>query len=88
MANQTARQTIALARGTANQRAQQAEAIAAVTEQTVYAEMFAYGNLSQTVNLNESDLLDYMWWSEQLISKGKEYLVGLDPQSVIRTGSR
>ena len=35
VANQTARQTIALARGTANQRAQQAEAIAAVTEQTV-----------------------------------------------------
>jgi regulator of protease activity HflC (stomatin/prohibitin superfamily) len=87
IANQTARQTIALARGTASQRVQQAEAVATVTEQKVYAEMYAYGNLSQTVNLNESDILDYMWWEEQISNKGKEYLVGLDPKSYIRSTS-
>merc|ERR1712146_760722 len=91
VANQTKQQTIALAHGTAQQRFQQAEATAAVIEQSVYAEMYAFGNLSEAVDLNVTEGLSYMWWSGQLdlaeqgnSSQGKEYLVGLDPGAVIR----
>jgi len=84
VANQTKQQTIALAHGTANQRLQQAEATAIVIEQSVEAEMYAYGNLSQQVDLNVSEGLSYIWWSEQLETTGKEFLVGLDPSAVIR----
>lgn len=86
VANQTRRQTIALAQGIAAQRRQQAEATARVTEQSVYAEMYAYGNLSQTVSLNTTEQLAYIWWSgqEDIVAKGKEFLVGLDPSAVIR----
>jgi regulator of protease activity HflC (stomatin/prohibitin superfamily) len=88
VANQTRYQTIALAEGTAKQTGQQAEATAVTTEQTVQAEMNAYGNLSQVVGLNTTSLLSYIWWSSQTESDstGKEFLVGLDPQSIIRTG--
>lgn len=89
VANQTRYQTIALAEGTAKQRAQQAEAVAVVAEQMVGAEMTAYGNVSEIVGLNNSELLSYMWWASQTEDEylGKEYLVGLDPQSMIRTSS-
>lgn len=86
VANQTKQQTVALARGTALQRWQQAEATAYVIEQSVLAEMYAYGNLSQTVDLNVSEGLSYIWWSQQQeVGLGKEYLVGLNPGSVIRS---
>ena len=86
-ANQTRQQTVALAHGTANQKLLEAEANAMVTEQSVYAEMYAYGNLTAEVDLNVSEGLSYIWWSEQEDSLGKEFLVGLDPASVIRTGT-
>lgn len=85
VANQTKQQTIALARGQAAQRSQQAEATATVIEQEVEAEMFAYGNLSQHVELNVSEGLSYIWWSSQLGTRGKDYFVGLDPSAVIRS---
>lgn len=87
VANQSKYQTIALARGSAQQRNQQAEATAAVIEQNVYAEMYAYGNLSTAVDLNVSEALSYIWWSGQLESsqQGKEFFVGLDPSAMIRT---
>ena len=86
IANQTKQQTIAIARGYANQRAEQAEANARVAEQSVLAEMYAYGNLSSTVDLNVSEGLSYIWWSQQEELSGmKEYLVGLDPKSYIRS---
>ena len=84
VANQTREQTIALAYGDANERAAQAEAIATVVELGVTAEMHAYGNVSAMCGLNMTDTLDYIWWSEQEAASGKEYLVGLDPQSYIR----
>ena len=86
IANQTRLQTVAMARGTASQRRQAAEANARVTEQSVYAEMYAYGNLSQTVDLNTTEMMSYIWWSgqEDIVTKGKEFLVGLDPSAVIR----
>lgn len=84
IANQTKQQTIALARGQAAQRAQQAEATAIVIEQDVEAEMYAYGNLTQNVELNASEGLSYIWWSSQLTAPNKEYLVGLDPHAMIR----
>lgn len=84
VANQTKQQTIALARGTALQRAQQAEATAVVIEQETEAEMYAFGNVSTAVELNTSEALSYIWWSGQLDAQGKEYLVGLDPSAVIR----
>jgi len=85
VANQTKQQTVALARGTSAQRYQQAEATAQVIEQSVFAEMYAYGNLSQRVDLNHSEQLSYIWWSSQLETQGKEFFVGLDPQAVIRS---
>merc|ERR1712023_372551 len=85
VANETKQQTIALARGTARQRFQQAQAAASVIEQSVSAEMFAYGNVSQTVNLNVSEGLSYIWWSAQIDTQGKEFYVGLDPNAVIRS---
>lgn len=85
VANETRKQTIAAAYGTAAQRAAQAEAIAGVVELTVGAEMYAYGNISSSVGLeNNNNTLDYIWWSEQESLGGKEFLVGLDPQSYIR----
>ena len=85
VANQTKQQTIALARGTAAQRIQQAEASATVIEQNVEAEMYAYGNLTEHVDLNSSEGLSYIWWSSQLESQGKDYLVGVDPGAMIRS---
>merc|ERR1719473_2445031 len=73
VANQTKQQTIALAKGTANQRLQRAEATAIVIEQSVEAEMYAYGNLTDNVGLNVSEGLSYIWWSEQLETTGKEF---------------
>lgn len=88
IANETKQQTIAIARGYANQRGEQAEANARVAEQTIYAEMFAYGNLTQTVDLNTSEGLSYIWWSQQEEYAGKkEFLVGLDPKSYIRASN-
>jgi regulator of protease activity HflC (stomatin/prohibitin superfamily) len=87
VANQTRQQTVALARGTAQRRLLQAEATARVTEQTVYAQMYAYGNLSAEVQLNTTESLTYIWWSEQESLSGKEFLVGLDPSAMIRSRS-
>jgi len=88
VANQTKQQTIAIARGYANQRAEQAEANVRVAEQSIAAEMYAYGNLSSTVELNVSEGLSYIWWSQQEeLSGRKEYLVGLDPKSYIRASN-
>ena len=84
VANQTRQQTIATAIGTANQRAQQAAAKAAVVEQTVAAEMNAYGNFTTIVGLDVAEGVDYIWWSSQTSLPGKEYLVGVDPQAFIR----
>lgn len=88
VANQTKQQTIALARGRAGERIQQAEATARVIEQNVYAEMYAYGNLTNEVGLNVSEGLSYIWWSGQLDTEqqNKEFLVGLDPSAMIRGG--
>merc|ERR1719502_1505814 len=97
IANQTRYQTVALARGTAAQRVEQATANVAVTRQTVLAEMYAYGNLTQQVALglgaplNASEILDYIWWNEQLenAERGdphvKDFLVGVDPAVLSRT---
>ena len=88
IANRTREQTIVIASGDANKRALEADAIASVVEVEVAAEMFAYGNLSAACGLNKSNyVLDYIWWAEQEELVGKEFLVGLDPQSVIRTRS-
>ena len=84
VANQTRQQTIATAIGTANQRAQQAAAKAAIVEQTVAAEMNAYGNFTEIVGLDVAEGVDYIWWSSQTSLPGKEYLVGVDPQAFIR----
>lgn len=86
IANETKQQTIAFARGAAKQRAEQAEAVARVAEQSIYAEMYAYGNLSQAVDLNVSEGLSYIWWSQQEETAGaKEYLVGLEPAQMVRS---
>lgn len=84
VSNQTRQQTIALANGDANQRLQQADAAATVVEQSVTAEMNAYGNFTNIVELDTAEGLDYIWWSKQAELHGKEFLVGVNPQSYIR----
>lgn len=77
-ANQTRYQTIALAHGAAAQRREEAEAKAQVTRQRVQAEMYAYGNISTTVGID--DVTPYIWWEAQSKDRDRvEYLVGLDP---------
>jgi len=97
VANQTRLQTVALAYGTAAQRTEEATANVAVTRQSVLAEMYAYGNLTQQVAssfaspLNASEILDYIWWNEQLeqAERGaphkKDFLVGVDPAVLSRS---
>jgi len=87
VANQTKVQTVTLARGTADQRLEEAAAVVEITKRTVESEMYSYGNLSQIVGLDENGGLAYIWWDQQTASanSGKEFLVGLNPDSYIRT---
>lgn len=87
IANQTRLQTIALAEGAVQRRQLEADAQVAITNAAVEAEMYSYGNLSKSVGLDEDGLLTYMWWDkqEQVSSMGKEYLVGLSPDTYIKT---
>ena len=87
VANQTRWQTIALATGQANRRLEEATANVAITTATVEAEMYSYGNFSQTVGLDEAGSLAYIWWDQQsqLPNLGKEFLVGINPDTYIRT---
>jgi len=97
IANQTKLQTIALSHGTAARRMEQARANVEVTRQTVLAEMYAYGNLTQAVAtgfgapMNSTETLDYIWWNEQLEqatrsdSHHKDFLVGINPALLQRT---
>merc|ERR1711998_318292 len=86
VANQTRLQTIALAEGTARQRSEQADASVTITTQTTTAEMYSYGNISETVGLDGDGGLRYIWWDTQTeqANLGKEYLVGLNPDTYIR----
>jgi len=93
VAQQSANQTVIAAGGRASQIMQQATANARMTEQTVQAEMSAYGNLTRALTLTSPDALNYLWWdtlqsAAQLPggAGGKEFLVGLDPAAYIRGG--
>jgi len=90
VSQQVKNQTVILARGQANQKHEQARANARMTEQTVMAEMWSYGNVTALLDLNQKDGLNYLWWdSLQTIAAtgaatGKEFLVGLDPAAYIK----
>ena len=75
----------------------QARANAIMTEQTVAAEMAAYGNLTHALGFASEDQLNFMWWDGLQSAAtlpgggGKEFLVGLDPAAYIgstRGGAR
>ena len=94
VSKQEANQTVIVARGIASRKTQQALANAAITRQTVMAEMAAYGNMSRALALGSSDQLDYIWWdtlaSAASLPNGqaaKEFLVGLDPAAYIRSAA-
>jgi len=86
VANQSRYRTIALAQGSANRRRQEADASIEITTQSVLSEMYSYGNLSQSVGLDEAGGLSYIWWDTQTqaSSAGKEFLAGLSPSTYIR----
>ncbi|KOO22082.1 spfh domain band 7 family protein [Chrysochromulina tobinii] len=90
VAQQEANMTVIAARGVANQKLQQANANAQMTEQTVAAEMAAYTGLSRKLTFSSAEGLDYLWWDTLQSSAGrgqadgKEFLVGLDPAAYIR----
>lgn len=89
VSSQVANQTVILARGQAARKLQQAQANAAMTAQTVQAEMTSYGNISQQLHFEGKDGLNYLWWDSLATaaahneSAGKEFLVGLDPAAYI-----
>lgn len=89
VANKTRQQTVALAYGAAAQRSQQASAVTTVTEVAVTAESLAYGNVSAEVALTQDEGLSYIWWqaqyTTQAASSGKNFLVGMNPSTMIRT---
>lgn len=90
VSEQVANQTVILARGRANQKLQQAQANAQMTEQTVRAEMTSYGNMSSALKFAPAEALDYLWWDTLQSAaqhpggaNGKEFLVGLNPAAFI-----
>lgn len=89
VATQVKNQTVITAMGKARQRREQAIANARVTEQTVAAEMLAYGNITKLLKLDMQDGLNYLWWdtiqsqAQTGNAQGKEFLVGLDPAAYI-----
>lgn len=91
VAEQVKNQTVIIASGHANQKLQQAKANARMTEQTVAAEMGAFGNISKSLEFVADEGLNYLWWdtlqSSAIAGKssGKEFLVGLDPAAYIKT---
>ena len=86
VANQTRYQTIALAEGTAATRREEADATVEITQQTVLAEMYSFGNISETVGLDPTGSLSYIWWDSQAEEDhtGKEYLAGLVIEDSVR----
>lgn len=95
VAEQTKNQTVILAHGTSNQKLQQARANALMVEQTVAAEMSAYGNITRALSFASDDQLNFMWWDGLQSAAslpggaaGKEFLVGLDPAAYIKGGRR
>ena len=92
VAEQSANQTVIVARGEANRKLQQATANARITEQTVQAEITAYAGVNDAVHLQPADTLNYMWWDTLQSAAGlpgapsKEFLVGLDPAAYIKGG--
>jgi len=86
VANQTRYQTIARAEGDANRIREEADAAVTITKETVTAEMYSYGNLSQTVGLDADGGLSYIFWDTQMVgaNTGKEYLSGLNPATYIK----
>ena len=95
VAEQVANQTVIEATGRANKITQQARANAKMTEQTVTAEMNAFGNLTQALSFDADTGLDYLWWDTLQSAAlgpdgavGKEFLVGLDPAAYIKGGTR
>lgn len=90
VAEQVKNQTVILAHGAANRVLQQARANALMVEQTVGAEMAAYGNMTRALSFASDDQLNFMWWdtlqsaATQPGAEGKEFLVGLDPAAYIK----
>lgn len=90
VARQTKEQTVALARGKANSRAEAAAANAQITKQTVQAEMDAFFNVTAALSLTPSDALDYLWWDllKDDAADSKEFLIGVNPAAYIRAEPR
>lgn len=92
VAEQSANQTVIRAGGVANQKLQQAQANARMTQQTVEAEMLAFGGVKETLKFSGENGLNYLWWdtlqsAAQLPNApSKEFLVGLDPAAYIKGG--
>jgi len=94
VAEQSANQTVIKAGGVVQQKLQQASANAAITEQTVKAEIAAYANLTKALDFSSDHALNYLWWDTlQSAAKvdgapSKEFLVGLDPAAYIKGGTK
>jgi len=92
VAEQSANQTVIRAGGVAQQKLQQAQANAQMTEQTVRAEIAAYANLSKSLEFSSENALNYLWWDTLQSAASapgapsKEFLVGLDPAAYIKGG--
>jgi len=82
-------QTIIAAQGLAQKRNEEAMATAAMIRQSVTAQMYSYGNLTQIVGLSPEDALSYIWWDQQNLesngaSRSKDFVVGINPNMYVR----
>jgi len=82
-------QTVIAAQGLAQKRNEEAMATAAMIRQSVTAQMYSYGNLTQIVGLSPEDALSYIWWDQQNLesngaSRSKDFVVGINPNMYVR----
>ena len=92
VAEQSANQTVIRAGGIASRKLQEAQANAMMTEQTVSAEMTAFGGVKDELKFTGENGLNYLWWDTLQSAASlpnapsKEFLVGLDPAAYIKGG--
>ena len=84
-AHQSANQTVTLAQGQAKQIKFSQEGAAKVIRQNIDAEALAYSRMKQHMQMNNQELLDYIWY-DMMTSKQSDaqIVVGMNPNTFIQ----
>jgi len=84
-AHQQANQTVTLAEGKAQQILAEQNANAQALTQTVNAEVAAYSKIRENLNLQNKDLIEYVWWDSMTDQQsGSNFVVGINPSTLIQ----